>query len=109
MTIAEGIERALVRASIPTISVRIGDEADRATWEIQFHPTATPEQEAAGLLILEEYDPETDTSGLSEAAGAYFVGITMESLIDYLAEWRGHTSAHVRNDLIAIATVKIEE
>lgn len=43
---------ALKAANVPIVSVAIGNPADRATWRIDFDPTATPAQKTQGATIL---------------------------------------------------------
>lgn len=49
---AQLVVLALRAAGIPVVSVAIGDPADRATWRIDFDPSATPAQRTQGASIL---------------------------------------------------------
>jgi hypothetical protein len=55
--VADRLTRALVAAGIPVLGVTVGAEADRATWVIQYAPTATTAQIAAGDALLTTFDP----------------------------------------------------
>ena len=49
----------LVTRVAPVAGVRIGDPDDRATWELDFEATATPEQRAAAQAVVDNTDPQT--------------------------------------------------
>lgn len=51
-TVASLVDAALRAAAIPITGVSIGTDANRATWTVQFDPSATPSQrtQAAGIL-----------------------------------------------------------
>lgn len=66
--IAELFDAALRRAGIPIVGVSIGAEADRNTWRIDFHPSATPAHRTQGEAIRQTYDPATDTAWKDEQA-----------------------------------------
>lgn len=57
MSIAARLDLALRAAGIPIIGVSIGDEADRATWRIQFELRATAQQRTDGAALVATFDP----------------------------------------------------
>lgn len=50
--VASIVDRTLRAAGIPILGVSIGDPAVRATWVIQFDPSATTPQRTSGATIL---------------------------------------------------------
>lgn len=66
-----------VAAVAPIIGVSIGIVAEKATWQITFHPAATSAQRADAQGIMAMFDPLTiDTrSALAKALDATFTAI----------------------------------
>lgn len=63
-----GFTRALERLGIPILSVRFPTISDRATWVIQYGPSATqPQKDQAEALKL-TYDLASDTAIVDEEA-----------------------------------------
>ena len=52
-TVAVLVDQAIRAAGIPIVGVSIGDEADRATWAVRFHPDATAPQQTQAASILQ--------------------------------------------------------
>jgi len=46
------VDSALRTAGIPIVGVSFGDLSNRATWRIDFDPTATPSQKSQGQTIV---------------------------------------------------------
>lgn len=51
-TIAEVVDTALKAAGVPILGVSIGDPANRATWIVQFDPSATAAQKATAATVV---------------------------------------------------------
>ena len=60
MTIASNLDAA-VRAVCPIDGVSIGSALDKATWVIQFSPSATAAQRTAAQAALAAFDPAVET------------------------------------------------
>lgn len=67
---ASMISAALMRSGVPFISVRVKDETDRSTWEIEFAPEATAEQRAAAAAFVASFDPNSQSVKEAEQAAA---------------------------------------
>lgn len=74
--VAERLDRALRAAAIPIIGVSVGNEADRATWAIQYAPTATAQHRTDGEALRVSFDPlapaviDAETADRAAAAAA---------------------------------------
>ena len=63
MTIAAALEAA-IKAVCPILGVSIGRVADKATWRIDFDPTATAEQRAAAAEAFASFDTAASTPAI---------------------------------------------
>jgi hypothetical protein len=59
MTIANLLDQALRAQGIPIIGVSVGAEGDRATWTVQFDPSATPAHKALAATVLQSVSVDT--------------------------------------------------
>lgn len=66
--VAERLDRALRAAAIPILGVSIGDEQNRATWRIDYHPSATAQQRSDGEALRASFDPLAQTTVDAETA-----------------------------------------
>lgn len=68
MTLAAALHKAL-QAAAPIDGVSIGNDADKATWKIQFANTATTQQKTAAQAALTSfvYDPAGETHNDNQA------------------------------------------
>lgn len=57
MDVAQLLELSLRAAGVPILGVRIGDITDRRTWSVRVDPSATPEQRATGIALVQQFDP----------------------------------------------------
>ena len=55
--LAQQIYDTLLAQSIPIESISIGRRTDRATWRIDFAPSATDDQRAAAAALMAAFDP----------------------------------------------------
>lgn len=60
--LASLLHAALTRMGIPVVSVSIGDDADRSTWEITYGEEATDDQKTLGAAIMATFDPSVATA-----------------------------------------------
>ena len=73
MNVAQLLDATLRAQGIPIIGVRIGVEADRATWVVQYDPSATDAQKAFGETIRATFDanaPAVQSAQLDRDADA---------------------------------------
>jgi hypothetical protein len=54
--VVERLDRALRLAGIPIVGVS-GNEADRSSWRIDYHPSATAQQRTDGETLRGTFDP----------------------------------------------------
>lgn len=102
MELAAGLDRALRRAGIPIIGVKIRVIADRAQWVIEYAPEATFEHRTAGAAIVASYDPANDPTGVDEQAAARVDDDKLfKALVIVLAQRFGVSAVTLRNQIIA--------
>lgn len=66
--VAERLDRALKLAGIPIVGVSVGTETDRATWRVDYHPSATAQHHADGETLRATFDPLSQTALDAEKA-----------------------------------------
>lgn len=66
--VAQRLDRALTAAGIPILGVSVGAEADRATWIVQYHPSATTQQRTDGDTLRGTFDPTSQAAIDAEKA-----------------------------------------
>lgn len=61
----------LKEAGVPVVSVSFVDEQDKATWNVEFAPEATPEQKSLATSIVRDFDPDApDVKDAEQTAAA---------------------------------------
>lgn len=83
--VAERLDRALRAAAIPILSVSVGSEADRATWAIQYDPSATAQHRTDGEALRQTFDPLSQAAIDAEKA-AFAAAIDANPLIQAVAQ-----------------------
>jgi hypothetical protein len=103
MTIAEALDRALRRANIPIVGVKVGDESNRATWIVLYTDNASPADRANGAAIVASYDPATDAALKDEDADARIdADKALKAIVLWQAQLHNLTPLQARNQLRAI-------
>jgi hypothetical protein len=83
------LDRALRAQNIPIEGVSVGRRDDRATWTVQYQPTATADQRLQGQQILATLDPQdaaTATAIKGDLAGARLNDDLLRAIIQGLHE-----------------------
>jgi ubiquinone biosynthesis protein UbiJ len=58
-TTAFDVDQLLKEYKIPIHGVSIGKVADKSTWRVDFHETATDSQRAMAMQLIINFDPST--------------------------------------------------
>jgi hypothetical protein len=101
MTIAALLDQQLRAAGIPILSVSVGTEADRATWTVQFDPSATAAQrtQAATLVANAVVDASAQTAADANTIDA---DKRLKAVVLWCAGKFGLTGAQAKAELVAI-------
>ena len=101
--LARDLLAAANRLGIPVIGVDIRDEADRATWHLQYLASATEEQRQQGEALKQSYDPEAERDRQRDAeAQGVMDARPMRALIQWLSPKMGRTPMQARAELVAM-------
>lgn len=102
--LAYRLTRALERAGIPVYGVTIGNDNDRATWRVQYQPTATAQQRLDGDALVQAFDFVADESTFrAEQEQAQFDGNRMvKAVAIWTAQRHPQPLATARQEILAI-------
>jgi len=110
--VAGMLTRALVARGTPIVGVAIGTPDDRATWRIDYQPSATAQQQADAAAFMATFDPtapaviDADTTALSSVTSRHKdVLATVAWAIQFKdpAAWAAKTPAQKRTQVLAEA------
>src|SRR5258706_13639297 len=101
--LAAQLTRALERAGIPVYGVRIVVTNDRATWQVDYKPAATPAQIVTAESLKATFDPANDPAFLDEQADLAIDGQkVLKAVVLWCAGKFGLTPAQAKGQIVAI-------